>query len=148
MSRKATSWLLPCSLTTMALCLEVVFKDVRKGVYIQIRPDANIFKVFQCKSKTRTTRSFFREILFAVDSALVAHYAEDMHGLVDCFACAALHLSLKMKIKKMECLYQPVRITHPPPNPIKIAINKEPLVQCTDFRYLGSAVFNNGRSEK
>ena len=81
--------------------LEVAFKDVSEGVYIQTRHGANLFKVSQFKAKTLTTRFLVREMLFADDSALVAHTAEDMQMLVDCFARAASHFSLKINIKKM-----------------------------------------------
>lgn len=128
--------------------LEVAFKDVNKGVYIQTRQDANLFGVSQFKSKTRTTRVLVKEMLFADDTALVAHSAEDMQALVDCFAKTASQFSLKINIKKTECLYQPVKIIRPPPVPVDIMINNEPLVQCTDFKYLGSTVSSNAKLDR
>ena len=128
--------------------LEVAFKDVSEGVYIQTRHGANLFKVSQFKAKTLTTRFLVREMLFADDSALVAHTAEDMQMLVDCFARAASHFSLKINIKKTECLYQPVKLIRPPPVPVDIMINNQALVKCTDFRYLGSTVSSNARIDK
>ena len=128
--------------------LEVAFKDVSEGVYIQTRHGANLFKVSQFKAKTLTTRFLVREMLFADDSALVAHTAEDMQMLVDCFARAASHFSLKINIKKTECLYQPVKLIRPPPVPVDIMINNQALVKCTDFGYLGSTVSSNARIDK
>jgi len=43
-------------------------------------------------------------MLFADDSALVAHSAEDMQTFVDCFAIAASQFILKINIKKTKCL--------------------------------------------
>jgi len=88
----------------LSAMLEVAFKDVREGVYIQTRPNADLFKLSQFKSKTRTTKCLVREMLFADDSALVAHSAEDMQLLVDRFARAATQFSLKINIKKTECM--------------------------------------------
>jgi len=99
------------SLYLVGAMLEVAFKDVSKGVYIHTGHDANIFKVSQFKSQTRTIRVLVREMLFVDGSALVAYSAEDMQMLVDCFAKVASKFSLKINIKKTECLYQPVKIT-------------------------------------
>ena len=48
-----------------------------------------------------------RELLFAEDSALVAHSAEEMHKIVDAFSDASNKFSLKFSINKTEVLYQP-----------------------------------------
>ena len=48
-----------------------------------------------------------RELLFADDSALVAHSAEEMQKIVDAFSNASKKFSLKINIKKTEVLYQP-----------------------------------------
>ena len=48
-----------------------------------------------------------RELLFADDSALVAHSAEEMQKIVDAFSDASKKFGLKINIKKTEVLYQP-----------------------------------------
>ena len=48
-----------------------------------------------------------RELLFADDSALVAHSAEEMQKIVDAFSNASNKFGLKINIKKTEVLYQP-----------------------------------------
>ena len=63
-------------------------------------------------------------MLFADDSALVVYTAADMQMLVDRFSQAAAKFSLKINIKKMECMYQPVKHLHPPPESEVITINK------------------------
>ena len=47
-----------------------------------------------------------RELLFADDSALVAHSAEEMQKIADAFSDASKKFGLKINIKKTEVLYQ------------------------------------------
>ena len=48
-----------------------------------------------------------RELLFADDSALVAHSAEEMKKIVDTFSHASKKFGLKININKAEVLYNP-----------------------------------------
>ena len=48
-----------------------------------------------------------RELLFADDSTLVTHSAEEMQKIVDVFSKASTKFGLKINIKKTEMLYQP-----------------------------------------
>ena len=132
----------------LAAMLHVAFKDVHQGVYIQTRHGADLFNISHFKAKSRTTKHLVRELLFADDSALVAHTASDMQLLLDRFARAASLFSLKINIKKTECMYQPVKLLSPSPEPKDITINQEPLVQATHFTYLGSTVSNTSRIDK
>ena len=132
----------------LSAMLEVAFKDVNEGVYIRTRHNADLFNVSQLRAKTLTKRNLVREMLFADDSAVVAHSSEEIQKLIDRFARAAAQFSLKINIKKTECLYQPVKLHNRPPEPEAILINQEPLVQCADFKYLGSTVCNNARIDK
>ena len=128
--------------------LKVAFRDVHEGIYIQARHGADLFDIAQFKSKTRTTKHLVREMLFADDSALVAHSAADMQVLVDHFAKAAAQFSLKINIKKTECMYQPIKLITPPPEPEVIMIDHKPLVFASDFTYLGSTVSNTAKIDK
>ena len=47
-----------------------------------------------------------RELLFADDSALVAHSAEVIQKIVDAFSDASKKFGLKINITKTEVLYQ------------------------------------------
>ena len=80
-------------------------------------------------------------MLSADDSALV-------QLLVDRFYRAADQFSLKINIKKTECLYQPVKLLQSQPEPEVITINQEPLVHATNLTYLGSTVSSNAKLEK
>ena len=71
-------------------------------------PDSgDLFNVAHFRAKTKTTRILTRELLFADDSALVAHSAEEMQKIVDAFSDASKKFGLKINIKKTEVLYQP-----------------------------------------
>ena len=68
--------------------LKIAFKHARKVIYIQKRHDADLFSVSQFRAKTLTKRDVVREMLFADDSALVAHSLEDMQRMIDRFVKA------------------------------------------------------------
>ena len=71
---------------------------------IQSRQSADLFNVAHFRVKTKTTRMLMRELLFADDSALVAHSAEEMQKIMDAFSDASKMFSLKINIKKTEML--------------------------------------------
>ena len=85
---------------------KVVFWPPRDSVYIESRQSADLFNVAHFRAKAKTTRILMRELLFADDSALVAHSAEEMHKIVDAFSDASKKFGLKINIKKTEVLYQ------------------------------------------
>ena len=72
--------------------LDEAFRDMGDGVYIQSRQCADLFKVAHFRAKTKTTRI----LLFADDSALVAHSAEEMQKIVDAFYDASKKFGLKI----------------------------------------------------
>ena len=87
-------------------------------------------------------------MLFADDSALVTHRAEEKK-LVDNFARAASQFSLKINIrKKTECLYQPVKNVPAPQTEENITIRQEGPGQCKAFKYLGSIISDNARLDQ
>ena len=68
---------------------------------------ADLFNVAHFRAKTKTTQILVRELLYADDSALVAHSAEEIQRIVDAFSDASKKFGLKINIKKTEVLYQP-----------------------------------------
>ena len=82
-----------------------------------------------------------RELLFAGDSALVVHSAEEMQKIVDAFSDASKKFGLKINIKKTEVLYQP-NSTRTREEDIMVDRNK--LNYVLGFTYLGSTISNNG----
>ena len=91
----------------LSAMLDDAFRDMGDGVYIQSRQSADLFNVAHFRANTNTTRILMRELLFADDSALVAHSAEEMQKIVDAFSNASKKFGLKINIKKTEVLYQP-----------------------------------------
>ena len=90
----------------LSAMLDEAFRDLGDGIYTQSRQSADIFNVAHFIAKTKTTRILMRELLFADDSALVAHSAEEMQKIVDAFSDASKKFGLKINIKKTEVLYQ------------------------------------------
>ena len=82
-----------------------------------------------------------RELLFADDSALVAHSAEEMQKIVDAFSDASKKFGLKINTKKTEVLYQP-NSTRTREEDIMVDGNKLNFV--LEFTYLGSTIASNG----
>ena len=70
-------------------------------------PDRALTERRTLQSEDQTTRILTRELLFADDSALVAHSAEEMQKIVDAFSDVSKKFGLKINIKKTEVLYQP-----------------------------------------
>ena len=85
-----------------------------------------------------------RELLFADDSALVAHSAEEMQNIVDVFSNASKKFGLKINIKKTEMLYQP-NSTGTREDDIMVDGNK--LNSILEFTYLGSTISSDGYND-
>ena len=62
------------------------------------RQSADLFNVAHFRAKIKTTRILTRELLFADDSALVAHSAEEIQKIVDAFSDASKKFGLKINI--------------------------------------------------
>ena len=82
-----------------------------------------------------------RELLFADDSALVAHSVKEMQKILDAFSDASKKFGLKINIKKTEVLYQP-NSTRTREEDIMVDGNK--LNSVLEFTYLGSTISSNG----
>ena len=91
----------------LSAIFDEAFRDMADGVYIQSRQSIYLFNVAHFKTKTNTTRILMRELLFADDSALVAHSVEEMQKIVDAYSDASKKFGLKINTKKTEVLYQP-----------------------------------------
>ena len=125
----------------LSAMLDEASLDVGDGVYVQSRQSADLFNVAHFRAKTKTTRILMRELLFADDSALVVHSAEEMQKIVDAFSDASKRFCLKITTKKPEVLYQP-NYTRAREEDIMIDGNK--LNSVLEFTYLGSTITSNG----
>ena len=124
--------------------LEEAFKDMGGGIYIQSRQNADLFTVAHFTAKTKTTNILVRELLFADDTALIAHSAEEIQGIVDAFANASSKFGLKINIKKTKVISQPnSTMTLEEDN----NVDETTLNHVKEFTYLGSIVASDGHIE-
>ena len=84
----------------LSAMLEEAFRDMGGGIYNQSRQNADLFTVAHFRAKTKTTNILVRELLFADDSALIAHSVEEIQKIVDAFTSASSKFGLKINIKK------------------------------------------------
>ncbi len=129
----------------LTVVLQHAFENCDIGVWIQSRPEADLFNVNQYKSATRTRKILVRELMFADDTAFVAHSHDDAQEIVTRFARSAKAFGLKINIKKTEMLFQPT------PGVLdagqSIYINNEELASVEKFKYLGTTVMNNNKMD-
>ena len=124
--------------------LEEAFRDMEDGIYIQSRQNADLFTVAHFRAKTKTTNILVRELLFADDSALIAHSAEEIQRIVDAFANASSKFGLKINTKKTEVMFQPNSIMTMEED---INVDETTLNPVKEFTYLGSIISSNGHIE-
>lgn len=126
----------------LSAMLEEAFGELEDGVYIQSRLDADLFNVSHFKAKTKTAQILVRELLFADDSALVAHTPEQMQHVINAFSTASKKFGLQINIKKTEVLFQPGTDHRDEKD---IFVDGSALNRVDDFTYLGSTISKDGR---
>ena len=128
----------------LAVLLMKMKNETSKGVYVRTRHDGKLFNLARLKAMTKTQNETITELLFADDTALVAHSAADMQEILDKFATAAGDMGLKINISKTEMLHQPSpeRLNQPTH---AIKLNGEPLTVVSNFKYLGSTLTVDNR---
>ena len=89
----------------LSAMLDEAFRDMGDCVYIQSRQSADLFNVAHFRGKTKTTRILMRELLFADDSALVAHSAKEK--IVDAFSDVSKKVGLKITSRRPRCCTNP-----------------------------------------
>ena len=125
----------------LSAMLDDAFRDMWDGIYMQSRQSADLLNVAHFRAKTKTTRILMRELLFAYDSALVAHSAEEMQKIVDAFSNASKKFGLKINIKKTEVLYQPNSIRTREEDS---TVDGNKLNSVLEFTYLGNTISSDG----
>ena len=131
----------------LTVVLTILHQEVQEGIYIRSRTDGKLFNLARLKAKTKTKKGLIKELLFADDTALVAHKHADIQRLVDSFAEAARKIGLQINIDKTEVMYQPSPRNLSPLEPC-IMINGEALKVVTRFKYLGSTLSTDNRADK
>ena len=119
----------------LSAILDEAFRDMGDGVYISSRQSADLLNIVHFRAKTNTTRILMRELLFADDSALVAHSAEEMQKIMDSLSDASKKFGLKINIKKTEVLYQ---LNSTRTREEDIMVDGNMLNSVLEFTYLGS----------
>ena len=127
--------------TLFTLFLTIVFTilhgTIDDGVYIRTRNDGKLFNLVRLKAWSKTRSELISDLIFADDTALIAHDPSQLQRMVDVFSEAASKLGLQINVGKTEVMYQPSPNNSNPQEPI-IEINREPLKVVTNFKYLGS----------
>ena len=82
------------------MMLEQATKDLHEdeGVYIRFRTDGGLFNLRRLQAHTKSTEKLIRELLFADDSALVAHTERAMQRFTSCFANATDLFGLEVSL--------------------------------------------------
>ena len=131
-------------LTTVLLQLR---QEIHEGVFIHTRADGRLFNIARLKAKTKIRKELIMDLLFADDTALVAHEESHIQEMVDCFSRTAQKIGLQINIGKTEVMYQPAPDRLHPGEP-SITINGEDLKVVATFKYLGSTVDINNRVDR
>ena len=127
----------------LTMVMNHAFDGYQEGVWIQTRPGADLFNVSQFKSTNRTKRILIRELMFADDTAFVAHYHHQAQEIMTRFARSAKAYGLKINITKTEMMYQsPPGVQDDGEN---INIEGTDLNKVKHFKYLGSTITNNNK---
>ena len=82
----------------LSTMLDEAFRYMGDGVYMQSRA-LTYSTSHTSERRPRLIRILMRELLFADESALVGHSAEEMQKIVDAFSDASIHLPRKYYIK-------------------------------------------------
>ena len=127
----------------LSAVLDNAYKLNNKGVYIQTRPGADLFNLSQFKAKRKTRQQLVRELMFADDTALIAHSPEDIQDITSLFVEVATAFGLRINMRKTEVLYQPCKLDPQPPIDVKMA--ETTLGNVSRFTYLGSTVTTDAR---
>ena len=73
---------------SFAVMLKHAFGIATEGVYLWTTSDGKLFHLSRLRAKTQVQLKCMRDFLFTDDSAIVAHSAEDLQQLMNCFSKA------------------------------------------------------------
>ena len=107
----------------LAAIMELCSND--GGVCITTRSDGRLFNIRRLKASTKTRTVCAKELLYADDSAFIAHIETDLQAMLTDFNAAASSLGLTINVRKTEVMIQRAPDTRVP-DPC-ILLNNEPL---------------------
>ena len=111
------------------------------GVNIIYRMDRSLFDLQKLKVRTKISRTGFLELQYADDCALAMHSAEDLQAALSQISLLYAQLGLGINVQKTEVLHF-VEGEAPP-----IILEGVLLKEVSSFRYLGSHISNNCRTD-
>ena len=83
--------------------LKELWGSKKKGS-VHLKSTSHHYNVAHFRAKTKSTRILMRELLFADDSAVVAHSAEEMQKIVDAFSDTTKTFGLGSNISSNGCI--------------------------------------------
>ena len=89
-----------------AALLQHAFKASPGDVFLHWRTDGSLFDLARLKTKTKTTTSLIRDLLFADDAALVSHSESTLQEMMDQLSRACKAFSLIISVQKTVILTQ------------------------------------------
>ena len=110
------------------------FKDSDPGIQITYRTDRGIFRTQHLK----VTKSLVRDLLYADDCAVVAHWEDDLQRLADSLSAVTKLFGLTVSIKKTEVMFQPGKRSRA--NMPEIKIDGKAFNNVDSFICLGSSL--------
>ena len=121
----------------LSLLLDSAFRDCETGVFLHTRSSGNLFNVRRLRAKTLRQRLLVRELLFADDTALVAHTESDLQALINrCNRFGHVISQPKIEVMQQDSLAE---------RPTDIRLNNELLNNTNTFRYLGCTISSSSR---
>ena len=92
--------------TFVGLLLKHVLDTTTEGIYFRTCSDDSLFNLARLRAKTKVRKDLIRDMLFADDTAVVAHTQEELQSFTDCFSQACKDFGLTISLKKTNVLGQ------------------------------------------
>lgn len=127
--------------------LQVMSQNLEEGVYIRTRTDGKLFNLARLKARTKTVELLTREFLYADDAAMISHSLEGIQEITSRFARISKLFGLEINVSKTELLYQPINVNIGEDEEPIVTIDGSPLKTVDKFKYLGSYLTNDNKSD-
>ena len=111
------------------------------GININYRMDRSLFDLQKLKARTKISNSWFLELQYADDCALVSHSSEGLQEAMSTIADLYSKFGLEINIRKTEVLNWMGEVQAS--TPADIVINNTSLKVATSFKYLGAWLSND-----
>ena len=106
------------------------------GIQLTYRTERSLFDLPKLKARTKTHSTWFQELQYADDCALLAHSREDLQEALSAAADLYTKFGLQINARKTEVLSWTVQTS--PLQTEALTINGSPLENASSFKYLGA----------